>query len=202
MCFIRIYYFVDRVYWKINHKWRILIKHTFLPIFNNKNKSFLKMKIIVTNILINCITVLLHIFSMITSICCFILIVYRWNFNLHHLRRTSITSISYFDDPIELLLIGNTYLIFIVFSATWLSILIHTVAGDFSVFENFLYLGDSTACRVRIAMIFFLTSAFFHSFLLQALRCFFKVKILNSDSFLVFTQKIKHEKITLIKYSL
>jgi len=112
---------------------------------------------------------------MITSIYWLVLIVYRWNFNRHHRRRISITSIFHFDDSIALLLIGNTYLILILYSATWLSILIHTIAGDFSILENFLYLGDSTACRVRVAIIFFLTSALFHSFLLQALRCFFKV---------------------------
>jgi hypothetical protein len=133
------------------------------------------MEMQIINILINCISVLLHILSMITSICLFALIVYRWNFNRHRRKRISIISVSLFDNSISLLLIANTYLIFIVYSATWLSILIHTVAGDFAIFETFLYLGDSIACRVRVAMIFFLTSAMFHSFLLQALWCFFKV---------------------------
>ncbi|CAF3414169.1 unnamed protein product, partial [Rotaria sp. Silwood2] len=60
-------------------------------------------------------------------------------------------------------------------SATWLSVLVHTIAGDFSILKNFLYLEDSMACRLRVAMIFSLTSALFHSFLLHALWCFFKV---------------------------
>lgn len=127
------------------------------------------------NILINCISVVLHMFSMITSIVLLILIVYRWHFNRHHRRRASIASASLFDDSIALLLIGNTYLIFIVYSGAWLSNLTYTIAGDFSILQNFLYLGDSKACRIRVAIIFFLTSAFFHSFLLQALRCFMKV---------------------------
>jgi hypothetical protein len=87
---------------------------------------------------------------------------------------------SLFDDSISLLLIGNTYFIFIVFGVTWLSILIHTIAGDFSIFQTILDLGDSNGCRVRVGLIFVLTSAFFHSFLLQALRSYFKV-IFNSS---------------------
>jgi hypothetical protein len=110
-----------------------------------------------------------------TSIYLFALIVYRWNFNCHHRQRISLTSVSLFDNSISLLLIGNIYLIFIVYSATWLSILVHTVTEDFSIFETFLYLGDSIACRVRVAMIFFLASVMFYSFLLQALWCLFKV---------------------------
>ena len=121
-------------------------------------------------------SILLHTFSMILSLSIFILIVYRWNYNRLHHRHHAINSISVFDDSIALLLIGNTYFTFIIYSATWLSILIHTLPGDFSIFTNFLYLDDSTGCRIRVAMIFFLTSAFFHSFLLQALWSYIKVK--------------------------
>jgi hypothetical protein len=127
------------------------------------------------NVIINCVSVLLHIFSLITSICILILIIYRLNFNRHYRRRVSKTSVSLFEDSISLLLIGNTYLIFIAYSATWLFVLFYTVAGDFSLFQTTLHFGDSNACRAQVALIFFLTSAFFHSFLLQALRCFIKV---------------------------
>ncbi len=133
-----------------------------------------------TNISLNCVTVLLHILSMITSIYVFLSIIYRWNYNRHHRRPTSIVLASPFDDSISLLLIGNTYFIFIFYSAVWLSVLIYTIAGDFSIFQSFLYLGDSIGCRVRVGLISFLTSAFFHSFLLQALRSFFKVKFHSS----------------------
>jgi len=63
-------------------------------------------------------------------------------------------SISHFDDSIALLIIGNTYFIFILYSATWPSILIHAIAGDFSIFENFRYLVDSTTCRVQVSITF------------------------------------------------
>jgi hypothetical protein len=133
------------------------------------------MEIQTIKICINCVSVLLHILSLITAIYCFFLIIHRWSFKRHHRQRVSINSITPFDDSITLLLFGNTYFILILYSTTWLSILIHTISGDFSIFESILYLKDSINCRVRIGLIYFLTSAFFHSYFLQALRCFFKV---------------------------
>lgn len=139
------------------------------------NQSLRNMEMKTINICINCVTVLLHISSLMTAIFCFLLIVLRWNFNRHHRQHISINSASLFDDSIVLLLFGNTYLTLILFSVTWLSILIRTIIGDFSIFKSIFYLDDSIICRVQVALIYFLTSTLFHSYLLQALRCFFKV---------------------------
>ena len=49
------------------------------------------------------------------------------------------------------------------------------MARDFTILTDFLNLNDFLTCRIQVAIIFFLTSAFFHSFTLQALYCFFKI---------------------------
>lgn len=139
------------------------------------------MKIITINIVINSASVLLHILSAITSMIIVLLVFFRWNFNRKHHLRHSIISICCFDDSISLLIIGNIYWILFCYSTTWLSVLFHTIAGDFSILEDVLNLQDSTACRLRVALIFTLTSALFHSFLIHALWCFFKV-IYHSES--------------------
>ncbi|CAF1202628.1 unnamed protein product [Adineta steineri] len=125
-----------------------------------------------TNILMNCSTLAIHIFSMVISLIILALIIYRFHYN--NLYRRQISS-SPFDDQISLILIGNTYLVFFIYHLAWLSIIFRTFIGDFSLLKDHFYLGDSKLCRIQVDIIFFLTSQIYHSFLLQALYRLFKI---------------------------
>jgi hypothetical protein len=60
-------------------------------------------------------------------------------------------------------------------SILWISVTIRTFIGDFFLLKDFLYLGDSTFCRIQVGTIFFFTSLMFHSFLLQAISRFINI---------------------------
>ncbi len=126
-----------------------------------------------TGILMNCITLVIHIFSLFISLTVLILIIYRLYFNNLYQRKIDIRiSSSVFDDNISLILVANTYLIFLIYNVIWISLTFHTFAGDFSLLKVG---GDSIACRLQVGIIFFLTSALYHSFLLQALSRLFHI---------------------------
>jgi hypothetical protein len=129
-----------------------------------------------TGILMNCATLATHIFSIIVSFTILILVIYRLYFNNLYRRTVDLrVSSSTFDDNVSLILIGNTYLILVLYSATWISLTFRTFAGDFSLLNNSLHLGDSMVCRVQVGIIFFLTSALYHSFCIHALSRFVNV---------------------------
>ncbi|CAF3839486.1 unnamed protein product [Adineta steineri] len=92
-----------------------------------------------TNILMNCSTLAIHIFSMVISLIILALIIYRFHYN--KLYRRQISS-SPFDDQISLILIGNIYLVFFIYHITWLSIIFRTFIGDFSLLKDHFYFGD------------------------------------------------------------
>jgi len=62
-----------------------------------------------------------------------------------------------------------------MYNATWISLTLRTFAGDFSLWNNILDLGDSMTCRMQVGILFFLTCALYHSFLLQALSRFINI---------------------------
>ena len=113
---------------------------------------------------------------MLISLIILILIIYRLYYNNLYRRKIDIRiSSSVFDDNISLILVANTYLIFLIYHLTWISLTFRTFIGDFFLSMNILNLGDSIACRIQVGIIFFLTSALYHSFLLQALSRLFNI---------------------------
>lgn len=116
-------------------------------------------------------------FSLITLI----LIISRLYYNIRYRRfRTfQISSIS-IEDINSLIYVGNTYFILLLYSITWISMLLRTFLGDLFVLPNIIYLGDSTFCRIQVSLVFILTSALFNSLLLQVLYRY--IRIINDSS--------------------
>lgn len=62
-----------------------------------------------------------------------------------------------------------------MYSLSWLFVLLRTVAGDFSLFKDKIYLGDSSFCRLQVAVIFILTYTMFHGYVIQAIYRYFLI---------------------------
>ncbi|UJR08780.1 hypothetical protein I4U23_013036 [Adineta vaga] len=145
-----------------------------------------------TSILINCTSLFLHILSIIVTFVFLILLIYRLYFNCIYRRHSDAiipsSSSSPFDDNISLILILNTHFICLIYSIVWIPMIMRTFAGDFSLFKDFLYFGDSNICRAQVGIIFFLTTQLYHSILLQALYRYIRIDaILKTDRKLLRT---------------
>lgn len=127
-------------------------------------------------VLMNCCVILAQTVSLFICVVILTLIIYRFRFNRRHRRHVDLLGFAcVFDDDTSLLLLANTYVILLFYTSAWLSLSVRTFVGDFGLLSDMSKLGDSRWCRMQVAVIFFMTSALYHSVILQTLFRFVRI---------------------------